>query len=308
MGTPTAGAAAKPVHTVSYIRREKLLGWLYMAPLLLLIGVFVLYPLIETFRLSFIKVALSGSEQWVGLDNYVKMIHLASFGQVVWNTFMWVAIGIVAKIAGGLLVALALVQRFRARPLLLGVMLIPWATPLVVSAITWRWIYDGLYGYLNSILLHLGILHQPAAWLSSPRYALLLVLFVHVWSGIPFCALSILSALYAVPETVYRAARMDGAGTWTMFRKITWPQIYPVISILVVLSAIWGFNAFEMIYIMTGGGPGYASETLISNIYRYAFQYHNPGVASALSVVSFLVLLCFLILYAWLNRKLQLEE
>lgn len=306
MATPLARSTRRP--ETSYLRRERLAGLLYLAPLLLLVAVFILYPLSETFRLSFIKVELSGSQKWVGLTNYMKMVQLPSFTEVVFNTFLWVALGVVAKIGGGLIVALALVQRFRAKPLLMAVVLIPWATPFVVSAITWRLIYDGLYGYLNSMLLHLGLLHEPVAWLSSPRYALFLVLFVHVWSGIPFCALSILSALYAVPDTVYRAARIDGAGPWMVFRRITWPQIYPVISILVVLTAIWGFNAFEMIYIMTGGGPGYASETLIANIYRFAFQNHDPGLASALSVVGFLVLMGFLVAYRWLNRRLQLEE
>lgn len=281
-------------------------GFLYFLPMLLMILFFAVYPLAETFRLSMFKVRLSGEEVFVGLENYRRMFEDPLFGQVMRQTLVWVVanVGMVLFLSIGL--GLLLYPDFRGKQWIMTILLIPWALPYVISAVGWRWMYDPLYGHLNSLLLGLNLIEKPIGWLVDRRLVLPAVAACRVWTALPFCTLTVLSGLYSIPEELYRAARMDGASTWQVFRRITLPLLYPVLTILVVVQSIWTFNSFDMIFIMTGGGPIYSSEILVTNIYRQGFKFFQEGYASAMAVFDFVILTAGTGLYMYLNRRLGL--
>jgi len=280
-------------------------GLLYFLPLLTLIAVFIAYPLFETFRLSFLKVALNGSEKFVGFDNYKAVIESPVVMQVLRNTIVWVIMNVSGLILGGLLVALMMNRSFRGKGLFMVFMLLPWATPVIAAVLSWVLIYDPLYGHLNAFLGSVGLMDPANAysWLGNPRLALLGVSIARVWTGIPFCAFSILAAMLAIPPDLIRAARIDGGGSWQIFWKVTLQLIRPTLILLIVLTSIWSFNGFDLIFVMTGGGPAYSSEILVTNVYRNVFQYPRPGLASALSVIDFFILATATILFVWLSSK-----
>jgi ABC-type sugar transport system permease subunit len=280
---------------------------LFFAPLLAMILVFMAYPLFETFRVSLMKVALNGDETYTGLENFRIIFANPVVGEVLRNTLVWVAANVVGMNVGGLLVALLLNQEFRLKPLFMVIILLPWATPVIASVIGWIFVYDPLYGHVNSLLLSLGLMDpvEPWRWLGDTKVSLLGVAVARTWTGIPFCAFSILAALLAIPTDLIKAARIDGGSSWNIFWRITLPLIYPTLTVLIVLTSIWAFNSFDIIYVMTGGGPVYASEILVINVYRNVFQFFKPGLASALSVVSFTILATATLLYAWLNTRLR---
>jgi ABC-type sugar transport system permease subunit len=226
---------------------------------------------------------------------------------VVRNTLIWMVANVVGMNLGGLLVALLLNREFRLKPLFMIIILLPWATPVIASVVSWLFVYNPLYGHVNSLLISLGLMNpiNPWRWLGDPNQALLGVAVARIWSGVPFCAFSILAGLLAIPPDLYKAAKIDGGSSWQIFWRVTFPLINPTLTVLIVLTSIWAFNSFETIYVMTGGGPIYASEILVINVYRYVFSFQLPGQAAAISVLSFFILAIPTMLYIWLNTRFQ---
>jgi len=275
----------------------------FVIPLLVFFLAFIVYPLVETFQLSFHKVALSGEARFVGVKNYVKFLTAPSSKEILRNTLVWTIGGVLLKVGIGLGVALVLNRSFRGKMLFMSIVLLPWAIPYTISAIAGKWMYNPLYGHLNRILFDLHLIETPMEWLSDPKLSLWWVLVINSWTGVPFCAFSILSGLYAIPRNLYEAASIDGASGFRSFLHITLPSIRPVLVLVSVLAGMWSFNSFGFIYVMTKGGPVHSSETLVISVYRNMFEYGKPGYGSAIAVLGFAVLIAFSLIYIYYGRE-----
>jgi multiple sugar transport system permease protein len=239
-------------------------AYLLIAPAgLFLLGV-VGWPILETFRLSlYLSPADSTVETYVGLQHYVEIFQSDIFYQLLWQTGRWVLVGVAGKTLLGLLIAVHLKGDIRGRKFFRTAFLIPWGIPYAISAVVFRWIEHPQYGYLNAILLELGLIDQGIGILGSPDIAWLGVVVADIWIGTPFMAIIFLAGLQSIPEELYEAAAIDGAEKWEQFRYITIPQLKSVILIATLLSTIWTFVSFDTIWTMTGGGPINTTSTLV---------------------------------------------
>lgn len=276
-----------------------LTGYLLVAPAVLVLAAVIGYPLVQAAVMSLHKVVLiqGGDSPFVGLQNYIDVVTADYFLADLRTTGVWVAVNLAAQVAIGLGIALLLNARFPGRGLARGLMLIPWVTPSVVSLLTWRWMYDAQFGVINAALTGLGIIERGRAWLGNTDTALWAVIAESVWKGTPFVFVMLLAALQAVPRELYDSARVDGANTWHAFRHITIPMIMPTLLIAATLTTIYTFNNFNAIWLLTEGGPLRATETLTILVYKQAFQAFNLGQATASGMLTFLILLVFVVIF-----------
>lgn len=276
---------------------------LYVLPMLIFFGVFILSPIIQVFENSFLQIKANGDVEYIQFDNYIKFFNSKDASMVLKNTFIWVFVGVAAKILIGLLMALVLYNNFVGKRVLTGVMLIPYAMPAAVSCVVWRLMYHPTFGHITQLLLDLNILERPMSFLGNPATSLLAVLIVNVWAVAPFCALNILASLYSIPTYIYEAASIDGAGHLRKFFHITIHLIFADVRTLALLIGIWAFNSFDVIYMMTTGGPANSSSILVNLVYQNAFEFNNRGYASAISIICFIILSIFSVLYVRSKNK-----
>ncbi len=269
-------------------------GYLFVAPMVLLVVGLIGIPFVDAIRLSF--TARHGSANvWVGFSNYSSLWHDSFFRTAVKNTVVFTAFSEIFKVTLGLIAALLLHNLRRGRGLATALVLLPWVIPTVVTAVSWRSIFDPLFGGLNSVLstTHIGPLLKdlhlidqwPATWLGEPKLAMPAVIVVNVWKGIPFFAINFLAALKAIDSQQYEAAAVDGADAWQRFRNVTMPSLRYVMLVSVLLSTMWTFNNFDVVWLLTQGGPG--SSTALYTLYAYqeAIQQLQNGLGSAAAVM-----------------------
>ncbi|MER3406198.1 MAG: sugar ABC transporter permease, partial [Chloroflexota bacterium] len=234
--------------------------------------------------------------QFAGLANYARLLHDHDLLSSLVVTAVWTLASVLLQLALALAAALIVRERFRGRGLLRSLLLVPWATPAVVGALAWKWMYHPQYGLVNALLRKVGFPAAAIAWLGDPHTALGSVIVTNVWRGFPFLMVMLLSGLAAIPDTLYEAAAMDGAGFWQGVRHITLPLLRPVVLVSTLLAGVWTFNNFSYIFILTGGGPAGRTDILVTYVYRNGFQYFHFGYAAALSVALFgLVLVASLV-------------
>lgn len=270
----------------------------FVLPIVVIMGGLILWPFINAILLSMTTRSLiTRTEQYVGLDNYVRLFSDSDFISAVNNTLLFTAVSVAVKFVVGMAVALLLNSRIVFRNVLTGLMLLPWIVPEVVTALTWRSIYDPIFGGLNPILMGLGLIDKPVAWLAEPGLALPSVIAVNVWKGIPFYTILLLAGLKAIDRELYEAAEVDGATAIMRFRHITLPGLRYVIIVTVLLSFISTFNTFGLIYLMTGGGPGGATRLYSILAYEKAIigLRFGPGAATALSMAPVMALVIFVL-------------
>ena len=264
----------------------------YLLPTLLFIGVFLAYPIFDVIRQSFehnVPIRPWEAQGFVGFDNYVTLFKSAAFRRALLVTVSWTVLSVVGKLIIGFGTALLLQRQFPGRRLYLTLLMIPWVTPMVVAAVVWRWVLNSEYGQFNGLLDLLGLPVVP--WLGQSGTAFLATATVDMWIGIPFATMVLMAGLQSIPDELYEAALIDGAGPWQRFRFITVPQLRPVLLVVLLLMSVWTFNSFEVIYPMTKGGPTGATTTLVIQAYQTAFGSFDFGMAAALSTVIFLILL-----------------
>lgn len=278
-------------------RMEKAGNMLYILPMLLVFAVFILYPMVNVMKLSLFDKKINGAMVFVGLQNFIDFFRDADTPRVLMNTAIWVFAGVFLKLALGLIMALALYKKFFGKKLITGIMLIPYAMPAAVACMIWRLMYNPMFGHIGQFLRDLGITNQAVNFLGNTKTSLLAVMIVNVWAVAPFCALNILSTLYSIPKYIYEASSIDGASAWHRFWNITFPLILPTLRTLGILIGIWAFNSFDVIYMMTQGGPANSSSILVNTVYENAFLFNNRGYSAAISVVCFVLLSIFAILY-----------
>jgi multiple sugar transport system permease protein len=272
-------------------RRLSPIGWL--GPSLILIALIIVYPAIEMIRTSFIKFNSIGfSEGAAGFSNFRTLFHEPALGHVLLNTVIWVVLVVAVTIGVSLGLAQFLNKRFPGRRIVRWALIVPWAASLVMTATVWRYIYEGAYGMLNRVLLDLGIIHTPVEWYQDNSTNFWALIVVGIVVSIPFSTFVMLAGLQAIPTDVYEAAKVDGAGAWQTYRKVTFPLLRPALLTATVLNVIYVFNSFPIIWVITGKLPGDQTDTTITFMYKIAFTYRlDVGEAAAMSVLNVIFLL-----------------
>ena len=246
--------------------------------------------------------------QFVGLGNFADMVQNREFWASLGRTLYFAAVSIVVGAPVSLVFGLLLNQEFPLRWLARGLMMIPWAIPHVVNGVIWARIYDANYGMLNGALLQLGLIDRPVAWLTNPSYALFLIVIAEVWISTPGLTLLFLAGLQTIPPELYEAAECDGASTWQSFRYVTMPLLKPMALVVLVLKTISAFGIFDIIYVLTSGGPANATQVLGYYIYMESFKYLHTGYGAALSYVVAAIILVLVLFYARLIRVEATQE
>ncbi|MDI3481773.1 MAG: multiple sugar transport system permease protein [Tepidanaerobacteraceae bacterium] len=281
--------------------------YLLIAPALLLMLLIIAYPIANSIRMSFLKYILFKPKdvEFIGFANYINALKDPVFRQALVNTVLWIAGGVFFQFFFGLILALLLNRRFKGRGFIRSIILIPWVTPGVLIGLMWKWMYDGNYGVINDILVRLHIIQNFIPWLAKSQTSLLAVIITIIWQGVPFFAIMLLAGLQAIPEELYEAGKVDGATGWQAFWHITLPMLKPTILVSTLLRIIWVANSVDVIYIMTGGGPGYSSLTLSVYTYMKAQKAMDFGYASTLAIYLTLMLSAIAFFYI---RNLNLKE
>ena len=276
-----------------------------LSPAVLVTLAIVFFPMIQTAWMSLHNYVLFRPKNfdWVGLQNYFNIFQDEVFWISLRHTILWIVITVPAQALLGLATALLLNQKFPWRPLARALIIIPWALPSVVIALMWVWIYDSNYGILNDLLLRVGILETSIPWLANPDTALYAIILTLTWQGFPFFAVMILAGLQSIPQSYYEAASLDGATPWRQFWHITLPGISGVLFTAILLRTIWVANSMDVIFVMTGGGPGYSTYTLPLYSFLEARTNLNFGYGSALAMTFTLMLLGIVILYMKRSAK-----
>jgi len=279
--------------------------WL-LAPAVLALAAIIGYPLVETVRLSFTATQLiGGGGGWVGFDNFAAALHSDEFWSALGITVAFTIVTVGIEMAMGLLVALLLDLPLRGRGLVRGLLIVPWALPTVINAMMWRVIYNPEFGALDAALQQMGLIGQYQSWLGDPDIALYAVAFADIWKTIPLVALILLAALQGVPSELRQAASIDGAGPLQRFWAVTLPAILVPLSIVVVLRIIEAVKVFDIIWVMTRGGPLNSTRSLAILVYQQAFSFHHSGYGAALSLLSVLLSLLLIAFYLVGLRRQQ---
>ena len=279
-------------------------AWLLMLPLLVVMVGVIGWPLAETVRLSFTDAKLVGTGgDYVGLANYAKMLSGAAFQKTLWTT-LWFALASVAiEMVIGVLAALLLNQRFYGRTVLRALMILPWALPTVVNATLWRLIYNPEYGAANAALTQLGLTSAYRSWLGEPGSAMWAIILADAWKNFPLVALIALAALQAVPRDTIAASLVDGAGAFRRFRHVTLPHLAGPLMVALVLRTIEAFKVFDIIWIMTRGGPANTTRTLSILVYQEGFSFQRAGSGASLALIVTLIVTVLALAYGGLLRK-----
>lgn len=281
--------------------------YLFMLPAFIFVLCFMLYPIIYNIIVSFQDLTLmnlkSGNASFIGLENYKTVVNSEKFSIATKNTFIYTIACIVLQVIFGYLLALFFNLKFPFRNFFRSIFLLAWMTPLVITGTLFTWLFDLDYGVINHFLMALHIIDSPINWLGQESTALLTVIITNVWVGIPFNMILILAALQSLPGDVYEAAKIDGANRFQTFSKITMPLLRPTLFVIIMLGIIYTFKVFDIILIMTGGGPVNATQVLPFFGYEQAFISFNFGTSGAIATIILLILLTLSLVYLYLSRK-----
>jgi multiple sugar transport system permease protein len=300
-----AAPAARPL--VSRRTRELVGGYLYLVPVVVVLGGTVLFPILKAIQMSLYNHVLIKPQDYgfIWFGNYVRLARDEVFWLTLWNSFVWVFGSVSLQFAGGFAAALLLHQTFRGRAVIRTVTLLPWIIPGVVVALIWEFLYQPNYGALNDLLARLGLMTEKVAWLSNPDLAMPAVIATNVWRGVPFFAIMLLAGLQAIPDELYEAARVDGAGVTGRFRHITLPLLRPIIVVATATRIIWTFNYADLIFVMTSGGPAHATQITSTYTLLQAYSNLDFGYAATLSVVLLLIMLAFTVVYLKITKGVE---
>ena len=285
----------------------KALPWL-SGTIILIVG-FVLWPTIELFLMSFRTIDISGViEGWAGLENYRMLIANIDLPAVLRRTVIWLVVVVGVTLAISLPLAQLMNAKFKGQKLLRYSIIIPWAASLVITATSWKWILDPYYGMMNLILQDLGIIKEGVDLLGDPSTSFKVLLAVAVFVSLPFTSYVLLAGLQSIPGEVLEAAKVDGAGAWKGYWTIIFPLLRPAFLVAAVINAVYVFNSFPIIWVMTQGGPGYETDTTTTFSYKVAFRDQDIGQSAALAVGNFLVIFVFIMLFLKLSKWREADQ
>ncbi|GAA3810245.1 sugar ABC transporter permease [Streptomyces coacervatus] len=308
---PAAAAGASGADALSlrrrHRRRSRLTALAFVTPLLAYLAAFYVYPLYRNLDLSLrdytVRSFVAGDAPFSGWENFRTVLDDPTFGPAMRHTMVFTFVSIAFQYVIGLALAVFFNRHFRLAPTLRALFLIPWLLPLIVSASTWSWMFNSESGVVNYFLHFFGM--DPVGWLTSPDWALTSVIVANIWIGIPFNLVILYSGLQNIPAELYEAASLDGASAWQQFRRITFPLLRPVSAITLLLGLVYTLKVFDLIWIMTKGGPGDASSTLATWSYQLGFGTLLPkfGPGAAVGNILILIALVFGLLYIRVQRR-----
>ncbi|MET3369110.1 sugar ABC transporter permease [Arthrobacter sp. M2012083] len=288
-------------------RRERVFQWLFLVPAVVYMTLFFGYPVVKNVVMSFQEYTTStfftGEAPWVGFTNYVTVLSSSLFSTSLLNTVLFTIGSIVGQFVIGLALAIFFQRKFPLNGILRSLLLLPWLLPLIVSSAVWRWILDKDSGALNRFLGDLGIIDTGIPWLTSTSLALIAVVGVNIWIGIPFNLTILYGGLQEIPDELYEAGSLDGATGWKAFRHITWPMLRPVVSVVLVLGVVYTLKVLDIILGLTNGGPANSTQTIATQSYNLSFHEFRFGEGAALGNVLVIISLVFAVLYLRASRR-----
>lgn len=272
--------------------------YLWLLPSVILMACVVFMPIVWTFRMAFSKITKSGViKGFIGLKNFSSVLSNSTFYKVLGNTAIWVVAVVGISTILGLILALIMNKEFRGRKFARTVLLFPWATALVITAAIWKYILDYNYGSLNALLISLGLSKNGVNWLLTPVSSFFWIIVIGIFVTVPFITFTLLSGLQSTSNDYYEAASIDGASAWMKLTRITIPLLKPALNVSTVLNVIYVFNSFPIIWTITRGDPAYKTDNLVTYLYKMAFYTNKKGDAAAISVIGFVILLVFALIY-----------
>jgi trehalose/maltose transport system permease protein len=295
--------ARKMAGRASRLTRQRIRSaWLFMAPMLVVLALVAGWPLLRTIWFALTDASLSdmSAAEFVGLVNYQYLLQDPDWWTAVWNTVVFATVSVTLEAILGLIIALSLDAHFRGRGLLRAAVLIPWAIPTVVSAQMWAWMLNDVFGVINHLLLAVGLIDRPVAWIASPDTALIAVIMVDVWKTTPFVALLLLAGLQMLPQECYESARVDGVHPVKVFCKVTLPLLRPALMVAIIFRMLDALRIFDLIYVMTGNNK----ETMSMSVYarQQLVDFQDVGYGSAASTLLFLIVALFTVVYLTIGR------
>jgi multiple sugar transport system permease protein len=300
---PRALPARRVFRPREWLEREAVFSWIMLTPPLLFLLAFLGYPFCYGVYLSFVRRPVAQPATFVGLSNFVNLWHDSIFWQAVWNTFRFTGSATVLKLVGGLGMALVMHQSFRFKGMTRALLLLPFIVPTVLSTVAWQWVLDPGMGLFNRSLMFLGLVKQGPSWLGNPTLAMVSVILVNTWRGLPFFGITLLAGLQTIPVELMETATIDGAGTWGRFRYVTLPLLMPVIFIVTTFSIIFTFFDFQLVYVLTGGGPANATHLMATYAYAISMGGGQLGLGSAAALAMVPVLGLILVGMSFYVRK-----
>ena len=284
-------------------RRKKMEPWYYVGPIFLLLVIMFGYPLIKSVVMAFQNYKLGNANVYFNdFANFHKMFGDKDFLLLLKNSVVYVVVSVFGQFIGGLILALCLRDKFKGRGIYQSIVFLPWAFSAFVVGLVFRWSFNGEYGVVNDVLMKLGIIKKGIAWLGTPGLSLVVVILAMIWIGIPFFGIMILAALQSIPDEIYEAADMDGCGMFRKFFSLTLPYNKPTVIMTIRLRTIWIFNSFDLVVIVTQGGPANYSQTLPSYMYTKAFSGYDFGLAGAFGVLLMVILGVYAVLFLKLSN------
>ena len=284
-------------------RRKKMEPWYYVGPIFLLLVIMFGYPLIKSVVMAFQNYKLGNANVYFNdFANFHKMFGDKDFLLLLKNSVVYVVVSVFGQFIGGLILALCLRDKFKGRGIYQSIVFLPWAFSAFVVGLVFRWSFNGEYGVVNDVLMKLGIIKKGIAWLGTPGLSLVVVILAMIWIGIPFFGIMILAALQSIPDEIYEAADMDGCGMFRKFFSLTLPYIKPTVIMTILLRTIWIFNSFDLVVIVTQGGPANYSQTLPSYMYTKAFSGYDFGLAGAFGGLLMVILGVYAVLFLKLSN------
>jgi len=283
--------------------RPRLTPYMFIAPNLVLFSVFIFFPLLYAAFISVHEWSLIDEPFYVGTENYTRLLTDYQFWQAMKNTVIYSVATVPTSLAIGLMLAIGLNRDLFARTFLRSIYFLPVVVSSVATAIIAAWLFNDHYGVINALLKLVGI--QPVSWLSTTTWALPSIILTTLWTRVGFCMVVYLAALQSISPTYYEAASIDGATRLQQFRHVTWPLLRPTTFLLLILNVIHSFQVFDLIFVMTGGGPGFSTTMIVQYIYQSVFATSEMGYASAMGIVLFLMILLFTLLQWRVNKRTE---
>ncbi|MED4603140.1 sugar ABC transporter permease [Paenibacillus validus] len=262
------------------------LAYMLMSPVLIYLLAVMVLPFGWALYLSFTNKVVGVPATFTGLSNYIELMKDSLFWKAVWNTIIFTVVAVIGKTVFGMIMALVLNEKIVLRNVFRVLLFLPWTIPTIVSVFTWQWIYSDVGGVLNFLLLKTGLIGAPVGWLATPDLAMFSVILVNVWRGIPFMGIAILAGLQTVSKEMYEAAMLDGAGAVKRFIYMTLPSVKEVTVLAAVMTTIWTLNDFEIIWLLTRGGPSNGTQVLSTLSYTIGFLNMSLGKAIAIAILT----------------------
>ncbi len=298
---------APPPRRQRLLEDERKLAFLLLLPTMLLLGLFIAYPFVRGIVLSVTDLRVGVPGDFVGLENYRRLWSDSIFRTSVYNTFLYTGVTTVFKLGLGLWLAMLLNRSFRGKAFTRAFILLPFIIPTVLSTFAWKWMFDPTFSVLNWLLYRLGAITGRINWLGDPDLAMISIMVVNIWRGVPFFAISLLAGLQTISPELSEAAAIDGARPWQRFWYVTWPLLLPVTMVVVLFSVIQTFADFQIVYVMTGGGPANATHLFATYAYQIGVGTGLLSQGAAISLAMFPILFLIVVVQLLYIRRVEVR-